>query len=60
MLKITDVLMSCLFGDLMVNLNNFKKTTKNLIKEEMQKIGLTHFQFFESKSKIPCTCNLIK
>ena len=43
--------MSCLFGDLMVDLNNFKKTTKNLIEEEMQRIGLTHFQFFESKSK---------
>ena len=35
----------------MVDLNNFKKTTKNLIEEEMQRIGLTHFQFFESKSK---------
>jgi hypothetical protein len=50
MLRITDVLMGCLFGDLMVDLNNFKKTIKNLIEEEMQRIRLTHFQFFESKS----------
>jgi hypothetical protein len=51
MLRISDVLMDCLFRDLMVDLNEFKKTTKNLIEGEMQRIGLTHFQFFESKSK---------
>ncbi|CAB4437992.1 unnamed protein product [Rhizophagus irregularis] len=51
MLRITDVLMGCLFGDLMIDLNEFKKVTKILIEKEMQRIGLTHFQFFESKSK---------
>jgi hypothetical protein len=51
MLRITDVLMNCLFKDLMADLNNFKKVTKILIEKEMQRIGLVHFQFFESKSK---------
>ncbi|POG60491.1 hypothetical protein GLOIN_2v1787807 [Rhizophagus irregularis DAOM 181602=DAOM 197198] len=51
MLRITDILMGCLFGDLMIDLNEFKKVIKILIEKEMQRIGLTHFQFFESKSK---------
>ncbi|POG53961.1 hypothetical protein GLOIN_2v1792135 [Rhizophagus irregularis DAOM 181602=DAOM 197198] len=51
MLRITDVLMDCLFLDLMIDLNEFKKATKILIEKEMQRIGLTHFQFFESKFK---------
>ncbi|PKC68850.1 hypothetical protein RhiirA1_456734 [Rhizophagus irregularis] len=51
MLRITDILMDCLFKDLMMDLNDFKKITKGLIEKEMQRIGLIHFQFFESKSK---------
>ncbi|GBC36175.2 hypothetical protein GLOIN_2v1763541 [Rhizophagus irregularis DAOM 181602=DAOM 197198] len=51
MLRITDVLMDCLFRDLMIDLNEFKKAIKILIEKEMQRIGLTYFQFFESKSK---------
>ncbi|GBC32098.2 hypothetical protein GLOIN_2v1485522 [Rhizophagus irregularis DAOM 181602=DAOM 197198] len=51
MLRITDILMDCLFKDLMMDLNDFKKITKGLIEKEMQRIGLIYFQFFESKSK---------
>ncbi|EXX79209.1 hypothetical protein RirG_007850 [Rhizophagus irregularis DAOM 197198w] len=43
--------MDCLFKDLMMDLNDFKKITKGLIEKEMQRIGLIYFQFFESKSK---------
>ncbi|UZO16655.1 uncharacterized protein OCT59_008036 [Rhizophagus irregularis] len=35
----------------MEDINQFKKSTSTLIEQEMHRIGLTHFQFYESKTK---------
>src|SRR5271170_3527177 len=51
MLRITDVLLGCFFYQLMEDINQFKKSIKTLIEQEMNRIGLGHFQFYESKTK---------
>ncbi|EXX62945.1 hypothetical protein RirG_157030 [Rhizophagus irregularis DAOM 197198w] len=51
MLRITDVLLGCFFYQLMEDINQFKKSTSTLIEQEMHRIGITHFQFYESKTK---------
>lgn len=51
MLRITDVLFGCFFYQLMEDINQFKKSISTLIEQEMHRIGLTHFQFYESKTK---------
>ncbi|PKC56986.1 hypothetical protein RhiirA1_401747 [Rhizophagus irregularis] len=51
MLRITDVLLGCFFYQLMEDINQFKKSISTLIEQEMHRIGITHFQFYESKTK---------
>ncbi|RGB23316.1 hypothetical protein C1646_774684 [Rhizophagus diaphanus] len=51
MLQITDILFRCFFYQLMEDINQFKKSISILIEQEMHQIGLTHFQFYESKTK---------
>ena len=51
MLRITDVSLGCFFYQLMEDINQFKKSISTLIEQEMHCIGLTHFQFYESKTK---------
>jgi hypothetical protein len=50
MLRISDILLECLFSDLRRNLKKFENETANRIIEETRRIGITKFEFYDLKS----------